>query len=296
MATKAPQKKNRKVMKAQTKHLLWDEDGNLVDKNEFYHEVMNNKPARKKAPVVVKEEAPKEKKKLTRAEMQKAKAEYFALMEKVTNAKTKKHEIKKPQRAKSVGDFGEFIRRQNASAKKHVQQKPEELPKSFTYSLKRSQKLTKNRSSSVYTPRQSRANSVVADRSYLNDFEYDFYAQDDASSVRSYSKPGVKFSAKHFEKLDREREARLEARRQQILKEQEVKPRIVKRSVNIKSLEELAKPKSATQPSRQSRRNNSLSRINKEDLVEPEKIDKKPHKVPKYVSEVRTLFKKFKED
>ena len=210
MTAKAPQKKNRKVMKAQTKHLLWDEDGNLVDKNEFYHEVFNNKPTRKKQPVVVKEEK-KEKKKMTKEEMQKAKAEYFALMEKVTNSKTKRHEIKKPARAKSVGDFGEFIRRQNASAKKHVQQKPEELPKTFSYSLKRSKIITKNRASSVYTPRTSRANSVVADRSYLNDFEYDFYGQDDASSVRSYSKPGVKFSAKHLERLDREMEARLEA-------------------------------------------------------------------------------------
>ena len=297
MSTISSSKKGRKVMKAQKKKLLWDENGNLIDRDQFPNskaskttkisQPTNNSPAKT-------EPKSQPKRKRTKAEIKKANDEYLALIETVKSKKNKNKttEIKKPVRAASVGDFGSFLKRQNDSAKKHIHQPSQETQKKFKYSNKKSQVLTKNRPSSVSTPRPSRANSVVVDRSYIREFEDEYNFKDsDAASVRG--KPNVKFNPKHFERLDRQRLERIEKQRQQILKEQEIKPRIVRRNPDMKKLEELAKPKTQRIVTRQSQRNQM--KINKDDVVTPSK-SLKSKKVPVYVSEVRTIFKSFKYD
>ena len=279
----------RKPMKAK-KDAMWDEYGNLVgfkeEKPEEKEKIENNEKEKEK------ETKNKEKKK---KEAEKAHEEYIALKEKVMKTKSQKTEMQKPKRSASVSNFSDFIKRQNDSAKKHVQEPKKEVQR-IKYCNKMSETLTKNKISSVLSARTSREPSVVSNTDYLNDFDEESFHSSKSRRSASVS------TTKRKEELEKKKE--IEERQERIkkekfdkmckeLKKNEVKPKIIRRAPNMEAIEELAKPKSESKAQKLAEEEANYQRTIQGQQNSPKKqIKKHARKVPRYITEINSVFKK----
>lgn len=274
----------RKPMKASQK-MFWDDNGILIEDSP-------KKPAKAPRPKIIEKEEKTPKKRRSKVDEK----EYFELQTKVKEAKEnriKKSTIKPVKRSSSVADFSKFIQRQNDSAKKHVEQ-PKKHDHKITYSNKRSQSLTRNTRSTVTSACTSRAPSKISEFDYLNDLNDSIHYTEKYApskiinrSSSSLSKNSTtKFNYKHFEKEAEDRTNRMAKKKKEILKENTVKPKIIRRNPDPKKLEELSRPKV----------------IKTEKIIQPDDIfdiippqsPKKRRGVPKYITQVNAFTRSLK--
>lgn len=275
-------------MKA-TKKIFWDERGDLIPEDP------PSPPPKEIPQIVIKKESPKPKKRTKTDEI-----EYIELQSKVKEAKEqrqKKNTIKPVKRSSSVSDFSKFIQRQNDSAKRHVEQ-PKKQEHKITYQNKRSQSLTRHIPSTVSLARTSRAPSRISDFSYFDDLNTseNYTAQyspsktitKDITSTSTSSKLSTsKFNYKHFEQEELDRTKRLQTKKEAILKENTIKPKIIRRKPDMEKIEKLAQPKARTT----------------EKIIQPDDIfdmilpqpAKKKRGVPKYITQVNQFTRSLKQ-